>query len=104
MQLVIVDTLAKVLVVWIISKSFELILNFIGEMARFDHGINDLFGSEFRIKVGHIQHGLDGWLERWLNLLGYKARKNNINKHCSPEEHVMRTGSSQHVARRMGVA
>lgn len=68
-NLVIADTLAEMLVVWVVGKAFELVLDLVGQMARLDHGIDDLFGREFGIKVCYIQNGFHRWFERWLNLL-----------------------------------
>jgi hypothetical protein len=70
---VVADTLTEMLAVWIVRESLELILDLVRQVAGLDYGIDDLLGSEFRVKVGHVQHGFNRWLERWLNLLGKKT-------------------------------
>jgi hypothetical protein len=72
---VVVDALTEMLVVWVVSEPLELILHLVRQVAGLDYRVDDLLGGEFRVKVGHVQHGFNGWFERRLNLLGKKTIK-----------------------------
>lgn len=71
----VVGALTEMLVVWIVGEPLELILHLVRQVTGLDYGIDDLLGSEFRVKVGHVQHRFNGWFERRLNLLGKKTIK-----------------------------
>ena len=73
-SLVIANAFTK-MPIWVISESLELVLYLVGEVTGFDYGVDNLFGGEFRVKVGNIQDGFNRWFEGGLDLLGKKTTK-----------------------------